>query len=101
MAGLDGDVCAFMISADPQPLNSFGEALAILAGRSTVKLTRRGGRSLLTARDPWHITDRSPIERGDVLAEHRCGQHPHPSGYAPTAFRPLAVIETDDDEPPF
>jgi len=100
VAGIDGDVCAFMIRADPQPLNALGEALAILSGLATLKLTRPGGRLLLTARDPWHISGR-PWERADVIAEHRCGQFGSPSGYTPSAFRPPALIETDDDEPPF
>jgi len=93
IAGLDGDRCAFMVRADPVPLSPFGEALARLGGLATVRLTRSCGRFLLTAREPWHIRDRSPIGAGDVLAEHRCGPEPPPEAVKASVFVPV-VRET-------
>lgn len=100
VAGLDADTCAFIVQADPTPLDATGEALALLAGLHTytahrtnkgaVQLTRRCGR--------WPTIIRSAH---DVWPEHRCNHtHTHTTqtkiDLANRTGRPL-----DDDQPPF
>jgi len=86
IVGLDGDVCASMVRADPVPLTPHGEALAALAGLATFRLTRTNGRFVLTAREAWHIRNRSPFSRGDVLAEHRFSGQPPPEAVTASVF---------------
>ena len=100
VAGLDADTCAFIVQADPTPLDATGKALALLAGLHTytahrtnngaVQLTRRIGR--------WPTIIRSAH---DVWPEHRCNHtHTHTTqtkiDLANRTGRPL-----DDDQPPF
>lgn len=101
ISGLDGDRCAFMIKAEPVPLSPLGEALARLGGLQTVRLTRAGGRFLITARDPWHITDRQPLGLGDVLAEHVCGQETPEEARTGSAYALVASNRPEPAECPF
>ncbi len=76
LAGLDGDMCALPVDADPAPLDAFGEMLARLGGRSTYALRTRPYLRL-TRREAYGIRYSpagDPGSRFDVLAAHACGQ---------------------------
>lgn len=75
--GLDADVAAITVTADPQPIDQLGEALALLSGRGTWSLLQRDGHWSLSPRDQWRIAAQKPAT---VLAEHRCGSPPLPAG---------------------
>jgi hypothetical protein len=42
--GLDADMCALSVRADPTPLTPLGEALALIDGRATYSLVTADGR---------------------------------------------------------
>lgn len=75
--GLDADVAAVTVVADPQPVDQLGEALALMSGRGTWQLLHRDGGWSLSPRDQWRIAAGKPAT---VLAEHRCGSPPLPAG---------------------
>lgn len=83
--GWTDEPCAILASADPTPLSNLGEALALLQGRATYDLARRGGRYELDHRESDHIASSPPEtpdawrRNADVLAEHRCHADPLPS----------------------
>lgn len=87
---LDGDVLAFDVSCDPDPIDPLGEVLALAAGRRTYDAIPTKTRLELEPRHPAHITG---PHRYPVLAEHRCGQ-PLPAA-ADRAQR------QETDEPPY
>jgi hypothetical protein len=72
LAGLDADRCALAVLVDPAPVDVRGEALAVLAGRSTYDLHGLE----LDRRDVWRLAG---PRRAPVLAEHRCGAVPLPA----------------------
>lgn len=69
--GLDADVCALSVTADPAPITALGETVALLAGRATYHLAAAAGRRQLHYRDAWAIEGE---RKSPVVAEHRCGQ---------------------------
>lgn len=80
--GLDANVCALAVLADPTPLDQLGEVLAIATARPTYTLEHDGARLVLNYRDPGRIRHR-PAGGGlryDVVPAHVCG-------------RPLPAIE--------
>lgn len=101
LTGLDDDTCAAPATADPTPLDPTGEALAVLSGRTTYDLTRRGNRYELDPRRPGAITLHPPQTRpSDVLPEHRCHAPSLPS--APSAYAPESVKTWGSaGDPPF
>lgn len=98
LIGLDDPRCANEARADLLILTALGEALALLAGRSTYRL-RNAGRTELDYRDRWQIAgknaDRDDV---DVLAAHRCGAPPLPSKPKPEQQQ---SIKGDSDAIPF
>lgn len=84
IVGLDDDRGAHRARVDPYALGAQGEALALLAGRSTAALFRRAGHWQLRHRDRWQIAGTpagSPRRFGvaDIVAEHVCGADPLPA----------------------
>lgn len=81
LRGLNDHWCAWSIDVDPTPLSALGEALAILAGRSTVACETWGeSGARFTRRGRHQITSRpAGTFRGDVYATHLCGSTPLPS----------------------
>ena len=71
LTGLDADICALTVRADPTALTPLGEAIALLQGRATYNLADGPGRKELDRRDRWRIT--AP-RKHHVFPEHRCGQ---------------------------
>lgn len=82
---LDSDVAAIPATCDPQPVDQLGEALALIAGRTTYTLHRHPGGWQLDPRDEWRIRAGRP---GSVLAEHRCHAPPLPTAADPEPVRP-------------
>jgi hypothetical protein len=82
ITGLDSNLAALAITADPTPLDQLGELTALTQGRRTVTLEPDGPRRLvLNYRDAGRIRHRPPGGlRYDVLPEHACG-------------RPLSAVE--------
>ena len=74
LRGLDADMCARTVDADPYPLAPESEALALLMRIRTFELRWCGDHYELDHRDRWRIRGR-PATRDDVdvLAAHRCG----------------------------
>lgn len=68
--GLDADLCALSVRADPTPLTLLGEVLALMDGRATYSLVTADGRKLLDIRDEWMIAG---TRRWPVLPAHKCG----------------------------
>jgi hypothetical protein len=83
--GWTDEPCAVLAACDPTPLSNLSEMVAILDGRMTFDLARRGGRYELDLRESDHIegsppeTPNSWRRNADVLAEHRCHAAPLPS----------------------
>lgn len=76
LVGLSSDRCGFPVAVDPDPLSVRGEAVALLAERTTYSLRNSVGRLELDFRTHFEIrgeVTRSGL-RHDVLARHVCGQ---------------------------
>jgi hypothetical protein len=88
--GLDADMCALVVTLDPAPLDSAGEALVLATGGASYELWHAGGRSEIVHRGPgrwcWRTADASSKA---VLAGHVCGR-----------ARPLVIIPTHRKERP-
>lgn len=67
--------------ADPVPLTTLGEVLALAEGRRTVDLVIETGKPVLHYRDPHHIAGlpAGAGPRRDTLRTHQCGTEP-PTG---------------------
>lgn len=79
LRGLNRDVLAFDTDLDHAPVDSLGEALAVLTGRTTYDLRRNSGQGhVMEARSAERIAGR---RFHPVHAEHRCGQ-PLPAAVA-------------------
>lgn len=95
--GLDADVCALSVRADPVPITALGETVALLAGRATYHLAAAAGRRQLHYRDAWAIEGE---RKSPVVAEHRCGQVL--DAFASGEHLPAAPKQnTASDIPPF
>lgn len=97
LRGLNDDWCAWTIEVDPTPLSPLGEALARLAGRSTVACESWGGAGPKLSRRGHHQITGRPAGSGrfDVLATHLCGAPALPS--APSTFtKPNPSSDVDD-----
>lgn len=99
LAGLDDPRCAGAAVVDTTPLNTLGEAVALLAGRTTYTLSRRAGRLELDHRHQWAIGAGTPD--GDVVAEHRCHASDVPALAAASRLRPATAAQEVADDPPF
>lgn len=83
LQGVDEDLAAAIVKADPAPLSATGEAMARMNGRNTYDLRKDGGVFQLMRRNSLTIISRPPGSKIwcgmiDVLAEHRCGSGPLP-----------------------
>lgn len=102
LTGIDADVCAFTARVDVTPLDPMGEVVAVVGGRHTYTLNRRGSTAILTRRNSSAIT-RQPagghniLTPYDVLPEHACGQ-PLPAHPSQLDNQAAAVV---DGPPPF
>lgn len=90
LAGIDQGL---VVRVDPQPLSSFGELWARVAGRWTYDLGPR--------RELWLRTVHTiKVHRHLVLADHVCGAGiPPPSHRGPGP--PPIIRSSDSDTPPF
>lgn len=92
--GLDADICALSVKADPTPITPLGEAIALLDGRRTFTLTDIAGRIEITTRDHWAIGGES---KHPVIPEHKCNSKLD-AHMQPTARRTRYVVP---DEPQY
>lgn len=73
MRGIDADVSGWVVEADPEPLSRLGEALALMAGRTTVELRWLGDRYEMDSRNQSRIRGSPAGTNGvDVLVRHDC-----------------------------
>lgn len=96
LTGLDADRAALTARCDPTPLTQFGEAIALITGRTTYDLMPDGDRKTLNPRNEDHI--KRP-RKYPVIAAHQCGA----SSLTPFAepAPPKRNPNDDDDTPPF
>lgn len=95
--GMDADLCAGMVTADPTPLSEHQELACIITGRPTFTLKPRGTSYELSDRDGAHkYGPRPPNHSGKtIIPAHLCGAR-FP-GFIP---RPVTK-ETTNHEPGF
>jgi ribosomal protein S27AE len=92
-AALDSDVAAFRAIVDVDPLDTVGEAIALLTGRSTYNHVMRGRRMVLRGpRSAGQIT-LHPAGETRVVAEHACGL-PLGRPYPPPVAVELTFLDT-------
>lgn len=72
LVGLNDNIAAFTIRADPRLLTRSDEVTALLSGRATLHLRSVAGRPQLRRRDHHQILGH-PADTTDVVAEHLCG----------------------------
>ena len=97
--GLDGELCAQLVTVTAAPLGYLGEALARLQGRGTFLRSRHLDGTKLVRRDHWQIAGRRP-DRADVVAEHRC-RSPLPTVPSRLPKPPKGATVDADAAPPF
>lgn len=91
LTGLDGNVGAILVHADPTPLSNAQELACTLTGRPTFFLDRRGKGAALERRQHWHIGPH-PAAKNTIVPAHLCGaRFPDP---------PPKTYITDPDAPP-
>lgn len=95
LTGLDGDLCAFEVSCDLGELTAQGEALALLEGRRTFEVSKRGE---LYYRQHWAIKSRPAGGSTPVLAQHIC-ESPIPATWCVPPLRPAARQSTTEEMP--
>lgn len=96
--GMDADLCAGMVTADPTPLSPQQEHACMITGRPTYTLKPRGNSYELNDRSGAYLYGtRPPDGRGKtIVPEHLCGAR-FP-GFIPT---PKQQQETTHEQPPF
>lgn len=75
LTGMDADLCAGMVTADPTPLTPQQEHACMIAGRETYTLKPRGtSYELNDRRGAYLYGTRPPDHRGrTVIPAHQCG----------------------------
>lgn len=96
--GMDADLCAGMVTADPTPLTPQQEHACMIFGRPTYTLKPRGNSHELNDRTgAYHYGSRPPDQHGKtIIPAHQCGAR-FP-GFIP---RPNKPQETTNEHPPF
>jgi hypothetical protein len=98
LVGLDGDVAAGTARVDPAPLNSLGEAAALIDGRRTYTISGDKHRKQIDYRQDWHISEGTKGRH--VVAEHKCEWTP-PREHIQFTPRTAPREVIDSDIPPF
>ena len=104
LVGLDSDICALEVHADPHPLSAIGEAVALLQNRRTLHLRRDGSGWVLDPRTDRDIAMRpaGTTNRLDVLGQHHCATGPpSPALQAPSSFPEAKPPVRPTERPPF
>lgn len=106
LSGLDEDLGAFQVTADPTPLTALGEALVLLDDRRTVAARRHAQTGLVLERRSRdriarHVPGTAqPWRAFDVLPTHQCGSAPlPPQAYAAATVTPLTATFPHPDAP--
>lgn len=99
LAGFDEDKMAQAVVVDPTPLDTEGEALALLDKRRSYELKRHGQGLALWYRDRYDISARPASDVDIVMTDHRCGAAKLPS----VEIKPAPKKEglPYDAEPPY
>lgn len=97
--GMDADICAEMVTADPTPLNPQQELACFIIGRPTFTLTPRAGSTsyeLSDRRTAYRYGPRPP-DHGSrtIIPAHQCGAR------FPGFIKRPTTKETQGHEPPF
>lgn len=71
LEGLDADIAALTVQADPTPINPRQETACHLTARPTYTVTMTSRRIELDRRDQWSIGEPSPSF--PILPAHKCG----------------------------
>ena len=91
LKGLDGEVAAFSVITEVDPVDERGEFLALMSGRDTF-LHRMSGKKMQLRWRSAGMIKAFPPSQYRVLAEHRCGQ---PLGVpAPAPVVPKHIFDT-------
>lgn len=99
LVGLDADVAAGLATVDPAPLNSLGEAHALLNGGRTYSVRTVGKRKEIDYRYAHNIDDGTAGKH--VVAEHQCEYTPPREHIQFPEQKPLRRIEEYGNGPPF
>lgn len=96
--GMDADLCAGMVTADPTPLTPQQEHACFIADRPTYTLKPRGNTyELNDRRGPYLYGTRPPDHNGKtVIPAHQCGAR-----FPGFIKRPKTTQETHHGNPPF
>ncbi len=94
LAGLDSNVAALEVQADPVQLTVEGEAQALLDNRATYD---DDGTSL-SRRLHWHVTGRPAGQEHRVLPQHRCGST-IPATWTSSTKQPTTPVTTVQEVP--
>lgn len=101
MSGLDGDLCAFSVDVEPQPVDRYGEALALLSGRRSYSIRRVAGHYEIDERCAIRIAANS-ADDVEVLITHICGQpFTAPSRARARRLAPPERARPGEGAPPF
>jgi hypothetical protein len=100
LVGFDEDVCARAVVADPHPLSELGEALALIEGRRSYRLAKRGEGMALWYRNRWMIQGEGASDTVWVLTDHKCHSATFP-GVKIKAKAYSKAIPSNTDPPPF
>lgn len=71
LSGLDAEKAGTRAVCDPTPINTLGEAVALMGGRPTFDLVTNGGRKELNYRSAENI---GGVRRYPVVPAHVCGK---------------------------
>lgn len=96
LKGLDGEVAAFSVITEVDPVDERGEFLALMSGRDTF-LHRMSGKKMQLRWRSAGMIKAFPPSQYRVLAEHRCGQ---PLGVPAPAPKPVPITFLDDGQFP-
>jgi hypothetical protein len=91
LKGLDGEVAAFSVMTEVDPVDERGEFLALMSGRDTFTHRMVGKKMQLRWRSAGMIKAFPPSQYR-VLAEHRCGQ---PLGVPAPPPQPVPITFLD------
>ena len=96
--GMDADLCAGMVTADPTPLSQQQEHACMIFGRPTFSLKPRGNSYELSDRTGAFLYGtRPPDGRGKtIVPQHKCGAR-----FPGFIQRPNQHQETSNEQPPF
>lgn len=95
LTGLDADLLATAVHADPTPLTDHQELAALLTGRRTFNIDHDGPGARIHYRTRWEMLTPPSRNSQPTIPEHACGRR-FPSFLVPPEPTPV-----DSEHPPF